>query len=272
MEVQLKVNCPHCGADTRNAVTICPLCGKTLDRENAYNSYLAKGDDAFAAGKTDKAIMSYKKALEYSAGNEDIFLKLGNAYNKRGDRQAAPMYMKALTFNFYNDKTHNMMIALYSKYGKLDDLKRWYEQSREKADPVFVDKYIKIIQNVKYFSTQEDFKIPSPKPDGIIATLAGSMKKYVIMNIVIGIVLVVAGLAITAGIVFKVNTMFIFMFLGFFLLVSITIVIISRRGRANKKDGKKPTLEQLMAEELAKAIQNSKVKSQNGNQNEPPVS
>jgi tetratricopeptide (TPR) repeat protein len=263
------MNCPHCGADTRNAVTICPLCGKTLDRENAYASFLAKADDAFAAGETDKAIMSYKKALEYSKGNEDIFLKLGNAYNKNGDRQAAQMYMKALLFNFYNDNTHNMLISLYSKYGRLDDLQKWYEQSREKADPAFVDKYIKIIQNVKYFSTRADFKIPAAKPDGLAANMLASMKKYIVMNIVIGIVLVVASLAIVAGIIFKVNTMFVLAFSGFFTFVSIVMVFMSRMGKTKKKDGKKTSLEALMAEEIAKASQNSKVKSQNGENDEP---
>jgi len=263
------MNCPHCGADTKNAVTICPLCGKTLDRENAYTSFLAKGDDAFASGEDDKAIMSYNKALEYSKGNEDIFLKLGNAYNKKGDRQAAAMYMKALMFNFYNDKTHNMLINLYSKYNRLNDLKKWYAQSREKADPAFVDKYIKIIEGVGYFRSQAASKIPAPKSGGIAKDLMDSMKKYVVMNIVIGIVLTVASLAIVAGVIFRVNTMFILMFSGFFMVVSIGIVIMSRLGKPKKKEGKKPSLEELMTEEIAKASQKSNVKSQNEGQNEP---
>lgn len=254
------MNCPHCGADAKNAVTICPLCGKNLDKDNAFQNFVKKGDDAFAAGDTDKAVMSYKKALEYSAGNEDIFIKLGNAYNKKGDKQAAAMYMKALTFNFYNDKTHNMLISLYSKFNRLDDLKKWYEQSRALADAAFVDKYIKIIQNVHYFSTQADVRIPAPKDEGLAKTLVSSMKKYVIMNVVVGIVFVVISLAIIAGLVFKVNTSFIIMFTGFFMAVSIVMIIISRKNKAKKKGNEKTSLEDAMAEEIAKAKGNEESK------------
>ena len=208
------MNCPNCGADTKNAVTICPLCGTTLDRMSAYNSYLKKGDDFSASGEIDKAVMSYNKALEYSAGDEDIYLKLGNAYNKNNDKKAATAYMKALTFNFYNDKTHNMLIALYSKYGRLADLKKWYEQSRGKADASFVDKYVKIIENVDYFSKNSESKIPASKNKGLAETLISSMKRYVIMNIVVVIFVLVIALAIVAAIMFKVDTSFIVLFSG----------------------------------------------------------
>jgi tetratricopeptide (TPR) repeat protein len=272
MEVRLRMNCPHCGADTKNAVTICPLCGKTLDRENAFESYIKKGDDAYAADELDKAIISYRKALEYSAGSEDLYLKMGNIYNKKNDKQAASMYMKALAFNFYNDRIHSMLITLYSKYRKLDDLKKWYEQSRGKADPAFIDKYIKIIENVNFFSSQTGDRKPVSKTGGMAEMFFLSMKKYVIMNIVAGIVFFIVALAIVAGIVFKINIAFIFIFSGTFLVVSIVMVFISRRGKSVKKETGKTSLVEIMAEEMAaaKASRNLKVKSQNENQNEPP--
>jgi tetratricopeptide (TPR) repeat protein len=242
------MNCPHCGADTGNAVTICPLCGKTLDREDAYASYMTKGDAAQAAGELDKALLSYKKALEYSAGTEDLFLKLGNIYNKKADKQAASMYMKALSYNFYNDNTHNMLIMLYSKYGKLEDLKRWYEQSRAKADPDFIDKYIKIIENVRFFTTKADIKIPVTNQDKLGGVFMESMKKYMVMNIVLGIVLFVIGLAITAGVVFKLNASIIMLVSGVFLVVSIAIVLFSRRRKTGKKESGAPSLSDIMAE------------------------
>jgi hypothetical protein len=242
------MNCPHCGADTKNAVTLCPLCGKTLDREMAYAGFVSKADDALAAEDYDKAIISYRKALEYSQGTEDIYLKLAAAYNKKGDKQAASMYMKALTFNFYNEHTHNMLIALYSRYGRLDDLQKWYEQSRDKADPEFIDKHIKIIKNVKYFSYEAPVKIPASKPDNFLESFMLSMKKYVILNIVMGIIGLVATLAIIAAVVFKVNTTYIVMSAGVFIMATITILLMTRKKRGVKKDAGQATLEAMMAE------------------------
>lgn len=265
------MNCPHCGADTKNAVTICPLCAKTLDRENAFLSYVKKGDDAYAAAEFDKAVMSYKKALEYSAGNEEIFLKLGNAYDKKGDKQAAAMYIKALGYNFYNDKVHNLLIALYSKYGKLNDLKKWYAASREKADPAFIDKYIKIIQGVSFFSASKEVRVPAPKKTGIGRTMMSSMKRYIIMNIVVGIFVLIVSLALAAGYFFRVNTSFLVIFSGVFMAVGIVIVVMTRSGKVKKKETGKQSLENLMAEEIAKAKAGQGSKSQNGTDGAPPV-
>jgi tetratricopeptide (TPR) repeat protein len=243
------LNCPYCGADTKNAVTICPLCGKTLDRDSAYRSFMKKGDDFLAADDAGKAALSYKKALEYTAGTEEIYLKLGSAYNKMNDKQAAGMYMKALSFNFYNGQTHNYLISLYSRYGKLDDLRRWYGQSREKADRDFIDKYIKIIDNVKYFSTQAAIRIPKSKPDGLTDSMISGMKRYMMMNIIGGILIVVVGIAVVAGIFLKMNTSFLIMFAGFFLGVSVIIMFYMSAKAKKKKDRGTKSLEEFMKEE-----------------------
>lgn len=242
------MNCPHCGADTKNAVTICPLCGKTLDRDDAYASYLKKGDDFSDAGDLEKAILSYRKALEYNTGDEDTFIKLGNAYNKKGDKQAASMYMKALSFNFYNDKTHNMLIALYSRYGRLDDLKNWYSQNRGRIDEVFIDKYVKIIENVKYFSAKPDIKIPATKTDNFVDGVISSMKRYMLLNIVGGIAVFVLGLAVVAGVVFKIDKTVIIAFSGLVFFAGVATIIFSRSRMKKKNDAGRESLEDIMAE------------------------
>jgi tetratricopeptide (TPR) repeat protein len=258
------LNCPYCGADTKNAVTICPLCGKTLDRDSAFISYMIKGDDFMGAGDPGKAVLSYRKALEYSKGNEDVFLKLGNAYSRMNDKQAASVYMKALAFNFYNDQTHNLLITLYSRHGKLGDLKKWYEQSRAKADPEFIDRYIKIIDNIIYFKAQAGMRIPGSKSGGFAGSLASGLKKYAMFNIVGFIIMVVVSLAIFAGIVLKVNTTFLFVFSASFLFISIGILIFARLRKAGKKVRNQATLEEFMAGGMEQT-QNSKPKTQDEN-------
>lgn len=243
------MNCPYCGADTKNAVTICPLCGKTLDRDGAYLSFLKKGDDLLASGDAGKAVLSYRKALEYTAGTEEIYIRIGNAYNKMNDKQAAGMYMKALSFNFYNDQTHNYLISLYSRHGRLDDLRRWYEQSREKADRDFIDKHIKIIDNIKYFSTQAGIRIPGGRDDGLAKLLVSGMKRYMMMNIIGGILAVVVAIAVAAGIFLKMNTSFLIMFAGFFLALSIVIMFYISGKARKKKERTAKSLEEYMKEE-----------------------
>jgi len=230
------VNCPHCGADTKNAVTLCPLCGKTLDRGSAYAGFVAKADAAAGAGEYEKAAIAYNKALEYAAGTEDVYLKLASAYTKLGSAKAANAYMKALSCNFYNDTTHNMLISLYTRFGKLDELKKWYEQSRPRVDPVFADKYIKIIDNVKLFSSEKSARIPASKNTDYAAALVFGLKKYAMMNLVLGLVVIVASVAVGAAVFMGVNTNFVLMFSVFFIFVSVIVSLAAKRKKKKPAD------------------------------------
>ncbi|MCX8093354.1 MAG: tetratricopeptide repeat protein [Candidatus Goldbacteria bacterium] len=232
------MNCPHCGADTGNAITLCPLCGKTLDRDMAFKSFVEKGDLAVETGDIDKAIINYNKALTYKEGNEQIYLKLGNLYFKKKDKNAANMYFKVLQYNFYNDYAHNMLITLYSNFGKLDDLKNWYEKNRGKYEDGFIDKYIKIIEGIKHFSTRTDVGIKETKDD-FLKDMFESMKKYTVLNIVIGFIILFLIGGLFAGTFLHLNPMIVFSFMLFFLFVVLIIVFLQRIMHINKKKKEK---------------------------------
>lgn len=232
------MNCPHCGAETGSAVTLCPLCGKSLDREQAFTSFVQKGDAAAENGEIEKAILNYNKALTYSEGNEQVYLKIGNLYYKKNDKNAVNMYFKALQFNFYNDYAHNMLITIYSRFGKLDDLKIWYEKNRDKYEEDFINKYIKIIDNMKHFSTKMDFGIKE-KQDNIFKDLLVSMKKYAMLNIVIVFIVLLFIGGLLAGTFLQINPLVFFSFMLFFLFVVFVIVFFQRIIHINKKKKEK---------------------------------
>lgn len=245
------MNCPHCGAETGNAITICPLCGKTLDREKAFISFVEKGDAAEEAGEIERAIINYNKALTYSQGNEQIYLKLGNLYFKINDKNAANMYFKVLQFNFYNDYAHNMLITLYSRFRKLDDLKNWYEKNRGKYEDDFIDKYIKIINNIKHFTSDMDMGIKE-KQENILKDMFESMKKYTILNVVIGIIVLFLIAGLFAGTFLKINPLVVFSFMLFFLFVIFIIVFFQRITYVKKIKKDKMDLTDILKDDLNK--------------------
>lgn len=243
--------CPHCGADTGNAITLCPLCGKTLDREQAFKSFIEKAEIAAQTGDIDKAIINYNKALTYLDGDEQIYLKLGNLYFKKKDKNAATMYFKVLQYNFYNDYAHNMLITLYSQFGKLDDLKMWYEKNKGKYDMNFIDKYIKIIDNIKQFSVRTDFGIKEKK-DNVLNDMFASMKKYILLNIVIGFVVVFLIVGLFAGTFLQINPMIIFSFMLFFLFVVFLVVFFQRMSYIKKNKKEKMDFTDILKDEINK--------------------
>lgn len=232
------MNCPHCGAETGSAVTLCPLCGKTLDRKQAFTSFVKKGDAAAENGEIDKAILNYNKAITYLEGNEQVYLKIGNLYYKKNDKNAVNMYFKVLQFNFYNDYAHNMLITIYSRFGKLDDLKMWYEKNRNKYKDDFINKYIKIIDKMKHFSTKKDFG-RKEKKDNILKDMLISMKKYTMLNIVIVFTALLFIVGLLAGTFLQINPLVFFSFILFFMFVVFVIVFFQRVIDINKKKKKK---------------------------------
>jgi len=243
------MNCPHCGAETGSAITLCPLCGKTLDREQAFNSFVEKGDMAAEIGDIEKAILAYNKALTYSEGNEQIYLKLGNLYYKKNDKNAVNMYFKVLQFNFYNEYVHNMLITLYSKFGRLDDLKNWYEKNKGKYNDDFIDKYIKVIDNIKLFSTKMDFGIKEKK-ENFFKDMLLSMKKYTLLNIVLIFIVSFLIVGLLAGTFLQLNPIIVFSFMLFFLFVIFIVVFFQRVMHINKKKKEKMDFTDILKQDL----------------------
>jgi|ERR1035437_53850 tetratricopeptide (TPR) repeat protein len=230
------MNCPHCGAHIDGNPDNCPLCGAYIDRQGLYAGFIKKGEEALGTPDYDKAMDYYQKALDTGyPPAADIYIKYGNAYDKKNDKQAAGMYLKALAFDFYNEHVHTLLIAFYDKYNRLNDLKKWYEKSRGTAGNEFIDKEIKVIDSIITFRQNAASK-PLPGDEAkqkqverAIHRLGGWFKDYIMMNIVFGIVIVLMGIGIAAGLIFKLNFIIIFAIIGFFLLASIAVVIFLRR-------------------------------------------
>jgi len=238
--------CPECGANIDSSKEICPLCEKRIDRESAYKNFIAKGDNFFNTGNFDKAILSYSKALDYFNDREELYIKLGNAYSKKMDKKAAHMYLKALILNFYNDTTHNLIISFYSYFNKLEDLKKWYEKNKANYDSQFIDKYIKIIDNILRFKNETSVKIG--QKENFLNLFFISMKEYILMNIVMGLVILVIIAGGIAAFLFKVNIIYIIIFLGVFFLVSLFFISFTKMKSIKKKKGTQENLENLLNE------------------------
>jgi tetratricopeptide (TPR) repeat protein len=247
--------CPHCGAETGNAITLCPLCGKELDREQAFISFVQKGDNAAEIDDVDKAILNYNKALTYSEGNGQIYVKLGNLYFKKNDKNAVNVYLKALQFNFYNEYVHNMLITLYSRFNKLDDLKTWYEKNRGKYREDFINKYVGIIDNTKSFSAKKDFGIKE-KHGNVFKDFLISMKKYMLLNVVLCIVTVLLIAGLLSAVFLHLNPFIVFSFMLFFLFVIFVIVLFQRISQINKKKKEKIDFSDLLGQDLDKKNKN----------------
>ncbi len=226
--------CPHCGAELPRVVPSCSLCEREIDIRGIYKSNVIKGDEALLAGEYDKAVISYKKALEFTAGNEDIYLKIGNALNAKGDKGASAMFFKALTYNFYSPRAHELLITLYSKHKKLPDLRAWYQKSAGSAEAEFIEKQIKLIDNIINFSGEQLYAGPPQKEPGLAAVFIKSLKQYMIMNTVIGVILLLVGGGIAAGYFFKLNTFFVVFFSAFFFAATLIMVFVYRIKKIKK--------------------------------------
>ena len=249
------MNCPHCGAHIDGTPDSCPLCGLNIDKEELYNGHVKKGDEAFSSGEYDKALLWYQKALDTGyPPTVDIYIKYGNAHDKNNDRQAAGMYLKALSFDFYNEHVHTLLISFYDKHNRLNDLKKWYEKSRGNAEEDFINKEIKIIESIIAFrneaanqpSASDEMKVK--QVENVIKGLGGWFKNYMMMNIVFGIAIVLMGIGVGAALMFRLDLIVIFAIVGFFLLASIIVVVYIRRKKVKEMKKNAPKIEDIYRE------------------------
>lgn len=237
--------CPECGAEIKDYLTICSLCGKMIDKEKAFLNFMTKGNEFFSSDEIEKAIIAYNRALDYKKDNEEIYIKLGNAYMKKNDKRAVSCYFKALSLNFYNDVTHNYIITFYLKFNKLQDLKSWYIQNKGKFDNDFIDKYIKIIDNTILFSTEKSIKIGT-KDNGFFANLKESMKSYFMFNIIFGVTLLLLAVGLLFSYLFKINVSFFIIFAGIFLLTGLFFITLKKMKKIKNETKKQPDIEEIL--------------------------
>jgi tetratricopeptide (TPR) repeat protein len=248
------MNCPHCGAEIENFSDICRLCGTSIDKGSVFDSFIRKGDEFFNLPDYDKAIKYYNKAMEadHPSGPE-VYIKLGNALDKKNDKQAAGMYLKALSYNFYNEHVHTLLIAFYDKYKRLKDLKAWYEKSRASADEAFIDNKIKTIANIVSYREKaaetmgaqaEEFS--HRKRVKMANSMISGFKEYIMMNIILGIAVVVIGAGMGLALFMKINTMYVFAVGGMFFVVSAVILAFIRAKKIKEMKNKAQKPEDLL--------------------------
>ncbi len=225
--------CPHCGVEIENESSFCPLCGKEINKEKEYEKLVLKGDGAMEDERGGAAVGFYEKALQITGGSEEIYIKLGNAYNKKGDKRAAGIYFKALKCNFYNEHVHNLLISIYDKYNRLGDLKAWYEKSGNRIAPEFAEKFIKIIDNIKYFKKEAGGgpKAEEKPSGGFISYI----KKYGMMNAALVVFAAIMAGAVIAGVVFKTDPYVMLLFGMVFFIASIFIISYINIKKVKKK-------------------------------------
>lgn len=88
------------------------------------NSFALKGDILFAEGTYFSAIDSYQKAISFNKNNSELYIKLGDVYNKKGYKsKALDYYKKGVKLfknydfkqkfkEFYDDKKFLLSIAI----------------------------------------------------------------------------------------------------------------------------------------------------------------
>jgi len=238
--------CQACGAVIDKEVDKCPLCGNKIDKIELFRGYIEKGNAAYEAGDSNKAIMFYKNALEHGDVSEETYIKIGLAHEKNGDMKSArDMYFKALTINFENDNAHNLLIGIYGKLNKLGDLRNWYQSSMSKFPENTVNRYIKIIGNIINFKSQPPVKIEI-KDDGIKSDLLKGIKSYMIFNLVIGAATLLLGAGFVGYYVFKINIAYIITFTSVFFAVSLGVLFYYKIRNINKKKANQPDIEDLL--------------------------
>ncbi len=248
------MHCPHCGASIENNADICPLCGTSIDKDSVFTGFMRKGDEFFSNSDYDKALVYYNKALEAAKPTSpEIYIKLGNTLDKKNDRQAAGMYLKALSFDFYNEHIHTLLMAFYDKYNRLKDLKAWYDKSRASADGVFIDKKIETINSIVSFKeksaevfAQQASEFKDAKSRRFANSMINGFKQYMMMNVIMGIILLVIGIGGIAAVYFGANVMMVFAAAGVFFVISLGVVMFIRTKKMNDKKASAGKMEDIM--------------------------
>jgi tetratricopeptide (TPR) repeat protein len=237
------MNCPKCGANIENFSDTCGLCGISIDKAAVFNEFMRRGDEYFSALDFGTAVVYYNKALEADLPRgPEIYIKLGNAMDRKNDRLTAGMYLKALSFDFYNERVHTLLMAFYEKHGRLNDLKAWYEKNRGSADDAFLDGKIATISNILSYrekaatimTAQADEMAHSRRKDKVKMMIDG-FKEYMVMNVVFGIAVIIIAAGMAGAIFFKANTAMVLITGGVLFIVSVIIAFYIGIKRIRKK-------------------------------------
>jgi hypothetical protein len=234
-----------------NGADKCPLCGTDIDKGRLYREFSAKGDSFLSMGDYGRAVLSYKSALDTSYPPDAAFyIKYGNALDKKKDRLAAGMYLKAISLDFHNDRAHDLLIAFYDGHNRLAELKEWYERSGG-PDKSFADKQAKKIDSILDFRANPPaIAVGAVKAQGpgIIKAAVKGFKRYIILNIVLSIVSLMLLAGVAMAYFFKVNLIVFAAICAVFLFASAGAVALLRRRRASSLKKEAEGLEKILDE------------------------
>ncbi len=239
--------CPFCGVQISDYANNCGMCGNCIDRRQLYGQFMKKGDDALDHSP-EAAVVNYRKALEFINDNPEGFIKYGIALEKKGDKSAANMFLKAIALDFNNELAHNHLISLYDHYGKLQDIKLWYEKNRTDANSGAIDRFLKVIAGIEKFKGTNTVIIQPPKGGEFLNDFVYSMKSYSMSNMVLLIVAVLGAAAFAGVVLFKTDTSFIMLFAGAFFTAGLGTIIFTRLKRKSKKTNTEEALGAILKE------------------------
>jgi len=244
--------CKNCGAEMGTAPDKCPLCGAPVDKEGLFREFSEKGDGYFFTGDYGRAAAFYQEALDTGhPADTEIYIKYGTALDKKNDRRAAAMYLRAISADFYNERAHALLITCYDSHNKLPELKKWYEKSGAGYDAGFVEKQVKIIDAMINFRANPSVTVPdkvSAAPAGLIKAAGGWFKRYIIINIVLSVVFLILAAGAAMFYFLKVNIIFSAAICVVFLRAGAPVVLWIRRRRARDAKNKTARLQEILDE------------------------
>ena len=127
-----------------------------------YLDYFMLGYNYSDNGEYDKAIESYKKAIEINPKKDDAYYNMGISYDDNGEYdKAIESYKKAIEINPKKDKTYYNMGIAYSENKQYDKAIESYKKAIEinpKKDDAYYNMGIAYIENKQYDKAIESYK------------------------------------------------------------------------------------------------------------------
>jgi protein O-GlcNAc transferase len=103
------------------------------DDPMSFFAYNILGDSFLKKGKTDNAVINYKKALEINPGSAEVYYSLGNIFRNNQDfNNAIACYKKVSEIDPRNSLVYNQLAVIFKDMGKLDDAENCLKHAIEK--------------------------------------------------------------------------------------------------------------------------------------------
>jgi protein O-GlcNAc transferase len=127
------------------------------DEPMRFFVYHILGDSFLKKGKTDNAVINYKKALEINPDSAEVYYSLGNIFrNKRDFNNAIACYQKVTEIEPHNSLVYNQLAVIFKDMGKLNDAENCLKHAIEKDPSCHV--YYTNLLFLRNYNLQHDAK------------------------------------------------------------------------------------------------------------------